>query len=66
MCKYCEIKMIHLCKKISSVDRSIYIIKMDLGNPFAYFFIHCLMQVLRKFGIPDPCTFVEIDIEALL
>uniref|UniRef100_A0A453K0K7 phenylalanine--tRNA ligase n=1 Tax=Aegilops tauschii subsp. strangulata TaxID=200361 RepID=A0A453K0K7_AEGTS len=23
-------------------------------------------EVLRKFGIPDPCTFVEIDIEALL
>lgn len=23
-------------------------------------------EVLRKFGIPDPCTFVEIDLEALL
>ncbi|OEL14062.1 Phenylalanine--tRNA ligase beta subunit, cytoplasmic [Dichanthelium oligosanthes] len=23
-------------------------------------------EVLRKFGIPDPCTFVEMDIEALL
>ncbi|XP_062203989.1 phenylalanine--tRNA ligase beta subunit, cytoplasmic-like isoform X2 [Phragmites australis] len=23
-------------------------------------------EVLRKFGIPDPCTFVEIDIEALM
>ncbi|XP_066352965.1 phenylalanine--tRNA ligase beta subunit, cytoplasmic-like [Miscanthus floridulus] len=25
-----------------------------------------LKQVLRKFGIPDPCTFVEMDLEALL
>ncbi|EES17722.1 hypothetical protein BDA96_09G049100 [Sorghum bicolor] len=23
-------------------------------------------EVLRKFGIPDPCTFVEMDLEALL
>jgi hypothetical protein len=54
--------MIHLSKKMTSVDQSIHVI----SNPFAHLFTRCLMQVLRKFGIPDPCTFVEIDIEALL
>lgn len=25
-----------------------------------------ILQVLKKFGIPDPCSFLEIDIQALL
>ncbi|CAM0949725.1 unnamed protein product [Alopecurus aequalis] len=35
------------------------------GKQVGYFgIVHA--EVLSKFGIPDPCTFVEIDLEALL
>ncbi|KAF0930927.1 hypothetical protein E2562_038007 [Oryza meyeriana var. granulata] len=40
-------------------------IVMSDGKQIGYFgIVHA--EVLRKFGIPDPCTFVEIDVEALL
>ncbi|TVU22581.1 hypothetical protein EJB05_32291 [Eragrostis curvula] len=40
-------------------------IVMSNGKEVGYLgIVHA--EVLRKFGIPDPCTFVEIDIEALL
>ncbi|VAI14515.1 unnamed protein product [Triticum turgidum subsp. durum] len=44
--------------------RQCKIVKSD-GKQVGYLgIVHA--EVLRKFGIPDPCTFVEIDIEALL
>uniref|UniRef100_A0A0D3GAP8 phenylalanine--tRNA ligase n=1 Tax=Oryza barthii TaxID=65489 RepID=A0A0D3GAP8_9ORYZ len=40
-------------------------IVMSDGKQIGYLgIVHA--EVLRKFGIPDPCTFVEIDVEALL